>query len=141
MHIEVSTVITGLLGLLGTVISIFLAVYSGLLKYTIAKRDEETTRRFERIDSENAAREAAEKALAERLRVDELETEKLRGRIAVLEAAQGAISSSLAEMKQQQVPRAEWERQIRTIEGQLATITGQLAQLVGHRGPLQSSHG
>jgi small-conductance mechanosensitive channel len=51
---------------------------------------------------------------------------KQQGEIALLRQAHDGITRDLEEIKRQQVPRAEWERQMRNVESTLATILERL---------------
>ena len=66
--------------------------------------------------------EADIRAQSERLRLDELATEQLKGRVALVEQAQTHATGSMSEVRDQMVHRREFETFANNLDGQLRDL-------------------
>lgn len=76
------------------------------------------------------------RAAAERLRVDELATEKLNGRVQLVEQARAVLERDVQRMQEDHVPRAEWERAMQTLTNSIERLASKIDRL-----PLPPSSG
>ena len=118
MQVDTHVVVTGLTLL----ISLLVGVFSWLFRYTMAQREKESERRLGTLETAGRECNALNVVLAERLRLDEIKTVQLEGRATLIESNHNSALTSLREIRDQQVPRSEWEQHNKHVEGQLTTI-------------------
>jgi len=121
------------LSVIASAVAVGAGAYAALLRYTL-KREREVMEA--KIASAEEASKSAHNAMVARVqtvdadlrvavnRIVELEKGAIRqeGALALLKQSIDAAHATLEEIKKQQVPRAEWERQMRNVETTLATI-------------------
>jgi hypothetical protein len=133
---------------IGTIIGFIATMIVAVIAYAYKNDKRDIERRLQENETERHAlaaryeqsekeRRKKEDDIAERLRVDELETERLKGQNALLQQAHAGVMKSL----ENQVPRAEWERQNKYVDSQLSEILRRLdrAQPYPGRYPSQTS--
>lgn len=120
-----------------SIVSGLAALALGLLQLLAKQKIGELERRLVERETEAKECRAKNEVLSERLRMDELETEKLRGKLALVEQGHNGLNDDLSEIRRQQVPRQEWETRMSAIERTLQTILERMRISTGTTGQRQ----
>lgn len=121
--INVTALITGGIG---GALSIIVGIALMALKYAISQRDKDVDRRL--ADQEAGARESTtdQKAIAERLRLEELKSVAAAGDIKVIQNNHSGLDQEMRDLRENIVPRQEWESRMTHIERMLQQILTQI---------------
>lgn len=92
----------------------------------IERVEAESNRKVERLEAEVVRLRDDKRQLEARVTADEKETERINGRCALVEQKSSAIIDDIEEIKRQQVPRAEWEREMANVRRALADILSEV---------------
>ena len=115
-----------------------LTVVLGALQANARQGEKERDRQIGEVRKTQAQLEVDQRAIAERLRLDELETVRLDGRMKLAEQIQAQASSAMAEVRDTMVHRREFEASVSGINSQLHEMMSMLRQGIGHRGRVSS---
>lgn len=129
MQVDVTLVVTVISGILG----VGLAIYTGLLKYTVTQKENELNRRIE--EGKTALALHVEKTMTEqrlisdRLHVEEKATIAQNGEIKLVQSNHAQLDNDLEEIKRNMsllITKAEFEPRISNVERLLNQILSEM---------------
>lgn len=119
------------------VFSLVLGIIGWLVRQLMASQLREIERRQSNTEAHAKKGDEEKAALNDRLRLDEIATERLNGRLALTEQARATLERDVARMQEDHVPRAEWERAMSTLTNSIEKLAQKIDRLPSSSGRYQ----
>jgi hypothetical protein len=115
-----------ILGLVGAVLSLFGLGWMALVRYAVTTTLDGIKAKQTELEAKETKCEGQLERMGERLRLDELETRDIKGRLPTAEVRHDNLARDVEQLQATQVPRHEFERQMNHVFTRLDEILRRL---------------
>jgi len=121
--------------LISAAVSAIVGIALVALRYAIGQRDKDVDRRLSGQETTAKETETDQKAIAERLRLEELKSVAMAGDIKVIQNNHSGLDQEMRDLRENIVTRGEWEARMTSLEARMTGIERMLQQILSQLQP------